>query len=159
MHAQPARLLIFAGQVGIHRRPRGRIKAVDIVIDNAADNGISVAAQHDVNHGISAIIVLEAVGEYFLDRKIDFDEIAETKSMTYDALLKEIENICFSGTKLNIDYYIEQVMDDDRQDDIYDYFMTAESDSLEDAMSELDEDYSEDEVRLMRIKFMSEHAH
>lgn len=94
-----------------------------------------------------------------IDRKIDFEEIAESKSMTYEKLIEEVENICFAGTKLNIDYYIDQLMDDDRQDDIYDYFMTAESDSLDEALNELDEDYSEDEIRLMRIKFMSEYAH
>ncbi len=94
-----------------------------------------------------------------IDRKIDFEEIAESKSMTYEQLIQEVENICFAGTKLNIDYYIDQLMDEDRQDEIYDYFMTAESDDLEVALDELDEDFSEDEIRLMRIKFMSEYAH
>lgn len=94
-----------------------------------------------------------------IDRKIDLEEIAEAKSMKYEVLIKEIENICYGGTKLNLDYYIDQLLDDDRQDDIYDYFMNAETDSIEDAMVELEEFYSEDEVRLMRIKFMSEHAH
>ena len=94
-----------------------------------------------------------------IDRKIDFEEIAEGKSMTYEQLIEEVEHICFAGTKLNIDYYINQLMDDDRQADITDYFMTAESGELDTALDELDEDYSEDEIRLMRIKFMSEHAH
>ena len=94
-----------------------------------------------------------------IDRKIDFEEIAEGKSMTYEKLIEEVEHICFGGTKLNIDYYINQLMDDDRQEDISDYFMSAETDELNEALNELDEDYSEDEIRLMRIKFMSEHAH
>lgn len=94
-----------------------------------------------------------------IDRQIDLEEIAETKGMKYEALIDEIENICNSGTKLNLDYYIDQLLDDDRQEDIYDYFMSAESDSVEDALAELGEDYSEDEIRLMRIKFMSEFAH
>lgn len=94
-----------------------------------------------------------------IDRQIDLEEIAESKSLKYEALISEIENICYGGTKLNLDYYIDQLLDDDRQDDITDYFMTAESDSIEEAMEELGEYYSEDEVRLMRIKFMSEHAH
>ncbi|MCP4458049.1 MAG: DNA helicase RecQ [Cytophagales bacterium] len=94
-----------------------------------------------------------------IDRKIDFEEIAEGKSMTYEQLVEEVEHICFGGTKLDIDYYINQLMDDDRQGDIADYFMSAETDSLEVALDELDEDYSEDEIRLMRVKFMSEHAH
>ncbi|MEQ9304549.1 MAG: RQC domain-containing protein, partial [Marinoscillum sp.] len=94
-----------------------------------------------------------------IDRQIDLEEIAEAKDMKYEALVKEIENICYGGTKLNLDYYIDQLLDDDRQDDIYDYFMNAESDSIEVAMEELRDFYSEDEVRLMRIKFMSEYAH
>ncbi len=94
-----------------------------------------------------------------IDRKVDLEEIASSKDMKYEALIAEIENICYGGTKLNLDYYIDQLLDDDRQDDIIDYFMNAESDSIEEAMKELEEFYSEDEVRLMRIKFMSEHAH
>jgi ATP-dependent DNA helicase RecQ len=94
-----------------------------------------------------------------IDRQIDLEEIAETKSIKYEDLITEIEHISNAGTKLNLDYYIDQLLDDDRQDDIYDYFMSAESDSVLDALSELGGDYSEDEIRLMRIKFMSEYAH
>ncbi len=94
-----------------------------------------------------------------IDRQIDLEEIAESKNMKYEELISEIEVICDAGTKLNLDYYIDQLLDDDRQDDIYDYFLTAETDSIEEALDELAEDYSEDEVRLMRIKFMSEYAH
>lgn len=94
-----------------------------------------------------------------IDQKMDFEEIAEARDMKYEQVIQEVENICYSGTKLNIDYYIDQLLDDDRQDDIYDYFLNAETDSMEVAMDELKEYYSEDEVRLMRIKFMSEYAH
>lgn len=94
-----------------------------------------------------------------IDRMIDLEEIAESKGMKYEVLIEEIEHICDSGTKLNLDYYIDQLLDDDRQDDIYDYFLSAETDDIPTAMEELGEDYSEDEVRLMRIKFMSEYAH
>jgi ATP-dependent DNA helicase RecQ len=94
-----------------------------------------------------------------IDQQMDFEEIAEARGMTYEQVIQEVENICYSGTKLNIDYYIDQLIDDELQDDIYDYFMNAESDSIEEAMEELSEYYSEDEVRLMRIKFMSEYAH
>ncbi len=93
-----------------------------------------------------------------IDRMIDLEEIAESKNIPVDAVISEIENICYSGTKLNLDYYIDHVLDDDRQDDIYDYFLNAETDSMVEAMEELGDDYSEDEVRLMRIKFMSEYA-
>lgn len=94
-----------------------------------------------------------------IDQMMDFEEIADARNMTYEQVIEEVENICYSGTKLNIDYYIDQLLDDDRQDDIYDYFLNAETDSLNEAMTELKEYYSEDEVRLMRIKFMSEYAH
>lgn len=94
-----------------------------------------------------------------IDQMMDFEEIAEARGITYEQVIHEVENICYSGTKLNIDYYIDQLMDDDRQDDIYDYFLNAETDNMVVAMDELKEDYSEDEVRLMRIKFMSEYAH
>ena len=90
---------------------------------------------------------------------MDFEEIAEARGMKYEDVIAEVENICYSGTKLNIDYYIDQLLDDDRQDDIYDYFLNAETDELTVAMDELGEYYSEDEVRLMRVKFMSEYAH
>ncbi len=94
-----------------------------------------------------------------IDRQIDLEEIAEIKGMKYEALIDEIENICNAGTKLNLDYYIDHLLDDDRQDDIYDYFLSAESDNITEAIDELGEHYSEDEIRLMRIKFMSEYAH
>ena len=94
-----------------------------------------------------------------IDQKMDFEEIAEARGMKYEDVIAEVENICYSGTKLNIDYYIDQLLDDDRQDDIYDYFFSAETDELTVAMEELGEYYSEDEVRLMRVKFMSEYAH
>lgn len=94
-----------------------------------------------------------------IDQKMDFEEIAEARGMKYEEVIAEVENICYSGTKLNIDYYIDQLLDDDRQDDIYDYFLNSETDELPVAMKELAEYYSEDEVRLMRVKFMSEYAH
>ncbi|MEL7146672.1 MAG: DNA helicase RecQ [Bacteroidota bacterium] len=93
-----------------------------------------------------------------IDRKIDLEEIAESQSLPVEKLITEIENICYSGTKLNLDYYIDHVLDDDRQDDIYDYFLSTDTDDMTEAMDELGEDYSEEEVRLMRIKFMSEYA-
>ncbi len=94
-----------------------------------------------------------------IDRQVDLEEVADQKGMKYEDLIQEIENICDSGTKLNLDYYIDQLLDDDRQDEVYDYFMSAETDNIEDALSEFKDDYSEDEIRLMRIKFMSEFAH
>jgi ATP-dependent DNA helicase RecQ len=94
-----------------------------------------------------------------IDLQSDLEEIADTKGIKYEVLIAEIENICNAGTKLNLDYYIDQILDDEHQDDIYDYFMNAETDSVKIAIDELGEVYSEDEIRLMRIKFMSEFAH
>lgn len=93
-----------------------------------------------------------------IDRQIDLDDLADAKGLEFDELLDEIEAIVYSGTKLNIDYFIEDVMDDDHVDDIYDYFMESETDDLETALEELGEDYSEDDIRLVRIKFLSEQA-
>ncbi len=94
-----------------------------------------------------------------IDRKIDLEEVADEKGWTMSQLLDEIEMICYSGTRLNLDYYLEQFLDEERQEDIIDYFLTAESDDIDDALEEFeDEDYSEEDLRLMRIKFLSEHA-
>ena len=93
-----------------------------------------------------------------IDRQVALDDIAMAKGIEFEELLDEIEAIVYSGTKLNINYFLEEVMDDDHVDDIYEYFSEAESDSLEEAQKELGSDYSEDEIRLVRIKFMSEMA-
>ena len=91
-----------------------------------------------------------------IDRQIALDDIAEAKGLDFDTLLDEIDAIVYSGTKLNIDYFIEEVIDDEHVDDIYDYFMESETDDLNAALDELGADYSEDEIRLVRIKFLSE---
>ena len=94
---------------------------------------------------------------YEITRKLPLEDIADAKNMEMEELLDEIEAIVFSGTKLNIDYYIEQTLDDDVVEEIYDYFKEeAESDSLADAMNDLGSDYDEFEVRIVRIKFMSD---
>ncbi|WP_418918157.1 DNA helicase RecQ [Alistipes putredinis] len=91
------------------------------------------------------------------DRKMDFEDIARTKDLDFDELLTEIEGIVNSGTKLDISYYIEQVIDEDKSNDIYLYFKEdAQSDSLDEAIEELGGDYTEEEIRLVRIKFMCE---
>jgi ATP-dependent DNA helicase RecQ len=93
-----------------------------------------------------------------IDRQMDFTDIADAKNIEMSALLDEIEAIVNSGTKINIDYYLNNIMDKEHQQDIYDYFMEeAEDESVDNALLELgEENYSEEEVRLMRIKFMSE---
>ena len=93
-----------------------------------------------------------------IDRQIDLEDLASAKGLEFADLLDEIEAIVYSGTKLNIDYFIEGRMDDDKIDDIYDYFMESETDDLDAALDELDEDYTEEDIRLIRIKFLSEQA-
>ena len=92
-----------------------------------------------------------------IDRKMDFEDIARAKDLDFDELLTEIEGIVNSGTKLDISYYLREFMDEDKIEDIYLYFKEdAESDSLDAAIDELGADYTEEEIRLVRIKFMCE---
>ncbi len=93
-----------------------------------------------------------------IDRKLPLSDIASAKGLTMDALIKEMEQIVYSGTKLNIKYWLDDILDDDQQEEIHDYFMESESDKIEDALKEFDGDYDIDELRLMRIKFISEVA-
>ena len=94
-----------------------------------------------------------------IDRKLSLDDIARSKGLNLSELLDEIENIVYSGTKLNIDYYIDEVMDEDHMLDIYDYFREeSETDSLDEALDALGDEYTEEEIRLVRIKFLSELA-
>ncbi len=91
-----------------------------------------------------------------IDRKIALDELANSKGLEFDELLDEVEAIVYSGTKINISYFLNEVMDDDRQEDIFEYFKESDSDDLNEAIKELGNDYSEEEIRLVRIKFLSE---
>lgn len=93
-----------------------------------------------------------------IDRKIPLDDIATAEGLAFEDLLTKVEEIVYSGTKLNIDYFIEEVIDDDHVDEIYDYFSESETDDLDTAQNELGKDFNEDEIRLVRIKFMSEMA-
>jgi ATP-dependent DNA helicase RecQ len=93
-----------------------------------------------------------------IDRKLPFEDIADAKGMEMNKLISEIETIVFAGTKLNIDYYLEDLFDEDQMEDLYDYFIEAESDSIAAAQEEFEGDYEEEELRLYRIKFMSEIA-
>jgi len=105
-----------------------------------------------VNRSANKVYIIQSI-----DRKLPFEDIARNKDMDFDELLDEIESIINSGTRLNIDYYIRQTVDEDKVDDIYEYFREeAASDSVTDAMKELGGDYTEEEVRLVRIMFLSE---
>lgn len=107
-----------------------------------------------VNKSANKVFIIQSV-----DRKLPLEDIADAKGLDMEELMNEIEAIVFSGTKLNLDYYIDQTLDEDVVEEIYDYFKEeAESDSLEEAMEELGSDYDEMEVRLVRIKFLCEVA-
>ncbi|WP_432673107.1 DNA helicase RecQ [Flavobacterium sp. SM2513] len=93
-----------------------------------------------------------------IDRKLSLNDIAKAKGLEMDALLKEMEMIVYSGTKLNIKYWVDDLLDDDQQEEIHDYFMESQTDNIKDALKEFDGDYDTEELRLMRIKFISEVA-
>ena len=93
-----------------------------------------------------------------IDRKLPLDDIASSKGLTMDALILEMEQIVNSGTKLNIEYWIDEMLDDEQQEEIHDYFMESHSDNIEEALKEFEGDYDLEELRLMRIKFISEVA-
>jgi len=124
------------------------------VDENDIETANEVVVKSSVNKSKTKILIIQQI-----DRKVDLEEIAEKARLSFEDLLTEIENICYSGTKLNLNYYIDQVIDPHKQDDIHDYFMNAETDNLEKALGDGSmSDYSEEEVRMMRIKFMSEYA-
>jgi ATP-dependent DNA helicase RecQ len=93
-----------------------------------------------------------------IDRKLPFEDIAAAKGMEMDYLISQMETIVFAGTKLNIDYYLEDLFDEEQMEELYDYFIESESDSIEQALDEFEGDYEEEELRLYRMKFMSEIA-
>jgi ATP-dependent DNA helicase RecQ len=105
-----------------------------------------------VNSGLKLFIIQNT------DKKLPLEDIAKSKGLEISELIKEMEAIIFSGTKLNIDYTLDDLLDEDQQEEIYDYFMEAETDKIQDALDEFDGDYDEDELRLMRIKFINEVA-
>jgi ATP-dependent DNA helicase RecQ len=91
-----------------------------------------------------------------IDKKIPLEQIAKTQNLSIEEMWEEIESIISSGTKLNFDYHINDMMDKDQQDEIFQYFMTAETDDIKMALKEFDDDYSYEEMRAMRLKFLSE---
>ncbi len=121
------------------------------VEDNEIERPEDLRVRSVANKSRIKISIIQAI-----DRKIDLDELANSKCMEFGELLDEIEAIVYSGTKINIDYFINEVIDEDHQEDIFEYFKEADTDSLQAAIQELGNDYSEEEIRMMRIKFLSE---
>jgi ATP-dependent DNA helicase RecQ len=124
------------------------------VEENEIETAKDVVIKSTVNKSKIKIYIIQQV-----DRKVSLDEIAEVKNLALSDIIEEVEHICYSGTKLNLDYYINQMIDRERQQDIYDYFMTAETDNIAAALTEFSNDeITEEELRLVRIKFLSELA-
>lgn len=122
------------------------------VTENEIERPLDLVVKSVVNKSVNKVYIITSI-----DRKLALEDIAEAKGMEMGDLLDEIESIVNSGTKLNIDYYIRQTVDDDKVDDIFAYFKTeASTASLKEAVDELGRDYSEEEIRLVRIKFLSE---
>ena len=123
----------------------------DYVETNNIERTTDVVVRSAARKSMNKLFIIQHV-----DRKTPLDQIAEIKGLEYTDLLENVEQIVYSGTRLNIDYFIEDQMDDDKIDEIYDYFMSSESDSLDEAENELGLDYSREEIQLVRIKFISE---
>ena len=144
--------------VGIGKVKKFGKDFIELIKEYVDEHDITTAAdvvvKSAVNKSKIKIYIIQAI-----DRKLDLEEIAENKDISMESVITEIENICLSGTKLNLEYYIDQVLDHDKQDDLYDYFLNADTDDITVALDDDDNaDYSEEEIRLMRIKFLSEYA-
>ncbi|MBP5589018.1 MAG: HRDC domain-containing protein, partial [Bacteroidales bacterium] len=144
--------------VGTGKAQRYGKEFIDVIKRHVEENDIirplDMVVKSVVNKSGIKVYIIQSI-----DMKRSLEDIAEAKGFEMDELLTEIEAIVNSGTKINIDYYIDEVIDEDRQEEIFDYFREdAETDSLEEAYKELGGDFEEEEIRLMRIKFLSEYA-
>ncbi len=122
------------------------------VTENDIERPIDLVIKTQANKSALKVSIIQNI-----DRQIGLEDIAKSKGITYPDILKEVEAIVNSGTKLNLGYFVDELIDEDRQDEVFDYFRSAENDSIDNALSDLGEaDYSREEIQLMRIKFMSE---
>ena len=122
------------------------------VDDNDIERPIDLVIKTQANKSALKVSIIQNI-----DRQIGLEDIARSKGISYFDILKELEAIVNSGTKLNLGYFVDEVIDEDRQDEVFDYFRAADTDSIDEALSDLGEsDYTREEIQLMRIKFMSE---
>ncbi len=121
--------------------------------ENQIERPVDMRVRTVANKSLQKISIIQSI-----DRQVALDDIALAKGLDFDELLDELESIVYSGTKLNIDYFIEEEIDDDKVDEIYEYFRESPTDDLERAFKNLDDDISEEEIRLVRIKFISDLA-
>ncbi len=131
----------FVAFIGVYVEENEIIRPDDLVVKSTG-----------ANSGLKLYIIQN------VDRKLPLTDIASAKGLEIPDLIKEMEQIVFSGTKLNISYWIDEVLDEDQQEEIHDYFLEAETDDVEDAMTEFDGEYEDEELRLYRLKFISEVA-
>ena len=143
--------------VGAGKAKRYGKEFLELIKRHCEDNGIERAEELRVRTVATKSIIKVKIIQS-IDKQLALDDIAESLGLSFDELLDEVEAIVYSGTKININYFIEEVIDDEHVDDIYEYFRESETDSLDDAINELGDEYSEDEIRLVRIKFLSEMA-
>lgn len=128
------------------------VKVIKVhVVENEIERPEDLRVRSVANKSKLKISIIQGI-----DRKIALDELADSKGLEFSELLDEVEAIVYSGTKINIDYFLDEVMDEDHQEDIFEYFKESESDDLEAAINELGSECTEDEIRLVRIKFLSE---
>ena len=129
----------------------------ELIKKHCAENGIVRPEEYRVKtvakKSIQKVKIIQSI-----DHQLALDDIAKAEGLEFDELLDKLDDIVDSGTKLNIDYYLDDVYDEDQIDDIYDYFMESDTDDIDKAMDELNEDYTEEEIRLVRIQFISEMA-
>jgi len=123
------------------------------VEENEIDRAQDLVVKSVVNKSGLKVHIIQNI-----DRKLPLDDIADAKGKELEDVITEIEAIVNAGTKINIDYYINDILDEEDQEDIYDYFMESESDDIQAAYEEFDGDFTEEQLRLMRVKFMSEVA-
>lgn len=148
--------------LNIHGVGEGKAKKygkpfVDLIAKYVEENDVVrpddlVVKSTGANSGLKLYVIQN------IDRKLPLDDIASAKGLELSALIKEMEQIVFSGTKLNIAYWIDEILDEDQQEEIHDYFLEAETDSIAEAVDEFDGDYEDEELRLYRLKFISEVA-
>jgi len=145
------------GGVGAGKSKRFGQPFLDVIAKYVDENGIErpndFVVKSVANKSALKIHIITSI-----DKKSDLEDIASQHNIRFNELITEIETIVHSGTKINLDYYINEMLDEEEQEEIYEYFMESNTDSINQAYEELDEEYEEEELRLMRIKFMSEVA-
>ena len=143
--------------VGINKAKKYGQPFIELIKEYVKENEIErpqdILVRSVANKSVNKVYIIQCI-----DRKISLEDIAQGKNLTMNELLTEMEHIISSGTKLNIDFYIDDYIEEEHRDDIYDYFMESKSGNVQDAIDELTEEgYSEEEIRLMRIKFLSDY--